>query len=413
MHILSQVGGTPGKDCGGFCKYCYNKQIDFNNLNSISIGCKYCPPGQIGCDYCHEFIHEIKNGFKPLPQVLSNLMNTLKWYEFLGTLNIDKLQVVTASYADIVFYPELFQLVSSLKSMGVRVNLGYTSGKGIKDESFAEKLITLGADEINFSVFSMDPDMRRKWMGDKTPEQSLKALKLFCENIDVIASTIAIPDVITSEELYKSCSVLEDWGVKALVISRFTNFKDQGLILNNRPILDVDIQPIDEFKEMVDGLANDFSIKVVGSPSYDPVTKIPYILSKKGKLKYLDILPPIKSEATIITSKLSYKPIKKILNALSDKINVVGVEKEIGDLIIAEDLVRIDQSVLKSQVIIPGRALVHEDVASEILSRGGRKISVIRGPGSLFYDAPENKDEDYLLQYELKAFRKLINIINS
>lgn len=49
MEIYTDVGGRPGLDCGGFCKFCFYKNVDFNNLKSLKIGCIDCPPGQIGC----------------------------------------------------------------------------------------------------------------------------------------------------------------------------------------------------------------------------------------------------------------------------------------------------------------------------------------------------------------------------
>ena len=27
MQIVADVGGTPGKDCNGFCKYCYFRKV--------------------------------------------------------------------------------------------------------------------------------------------------------------------------------------------------------------------------------------------------------------------------------------------------------------------------------------------------------------------------------------------------
>ena len=48
MEIFSDVEGKHGIDCGGFCEFCFYKNVDFNNLESLSIGCINCPPNHIG-----------------------------------------------------------------------------------------------------------------------------------------------------------------------------------------------------------------------------------------------------------------------------------------------------------------------------------------------------------------------------
>lgn len=414
MEIMAMVGGTPGKDCRGFCKFCYYKTVDFKYLDSLSWGCKYCPPDQIGCNHCRGFIDEIKNGFKPASQVLSSLMNLLKWHEFIGTLNYNNLRIITASCADIIYYPELHKLVNTLKNQGLTVHLGYTSGKGINDTKIVDRLISQGVDEINFSVFSTDPVMRRTWMGDKTPEQSIKALKIFCESIEVNATSVVIPNVTTEEDIFRTCSMLEDWGAKSYILSRFVNYKNQGLILNNRPILDgIETQSYFEFKELVKKVDDEFSIRVIGSPTYDPRHKIPYMLSEKENRKYLERLPPVTGEATVITSKLSHEPLKKIFNIISgDQVNVIAVDKEIGDLITQEDLMELNLDEVKDKVIIPGGALVHDQSAYKIFNRDSRKRTVVRGPFCLFlfdFDIPSQEE---LMDYELRSFKALIEKIN-
>ncbi|MGZ7049604.1 MAG: methyl coenzyme M reductase-arginine methyltransferase Mmp10, partial [Methanobacterium sp.] len=65
--IRVDVGGRTGIDCGGFCKFCFYKTVDFKN--SKPTGCINCPPDQIGCDYCRMFIDRVFTPFKPLSQV--------------------------------------------------------------------------------------------------------------------------------------------------------------------------------------------------------------------------------------------------------------------------------------------------------------------------------------------------------
>lgn len=414
MLISAIVGGTPGKDCGGYCKFCYFRSVDYENLDSISLGCKYCPPTQVGCTHCHEVINDIKNGFRPLDHVLSNLENKLKWLSFLGSLNKD-MKIVTASWADIIFYPQLIELLSTLKDWQLQVHLGYTSGKGIKDAKTVDKLISNGVNEVNFSVFSMDPHKRRKWMGDKTPEESLKSLKIFCENIEVNASTVVVPGVINEDEIFSMCGTLEDWGIKSFMLSRFVNYKNEGLIFNNRPVIkELNTQPFEEFQVLVKKISDEFSFRVIGAPFYDPEKNTPYVISKRENIKYLKQLAPVTEETTIITSKLSVKPLQKIFQIIArDKVNVIAVEKEIGDLITGEDLATVNLDDVKMKVIIPGGALVHDRVATEILNKDGANRCVVRGPEWLFFYDFELLSESDVIEYELKAFKALINKINS
>lgn len=413
MLINAAVGGMPGKDCGGFCKFCYFKGADFNNIDSLTIGCRYCPPNKIGCDYCHRAFNNI--GFKSPSHVLLDLENILRWHDVLGTLNYKDLKIVTASSADIMMYPQLLELISALKDWRLYVHLGYTSAKGVKDEKLVEEMISLGLNEASISVFSTNPEMRREWMNDKTPEQSLKAIKILCENIDVNASTVVIPDVINEEEIFRTCSDLEDWGVKTFMLSRFANIKREGLILNNKPLINgIHTQLYEEFQEMVKNVSEEFSFRVIGAPFNDPKKGLPYTLSKKENRKYLKNLPEVTNDATIITSKLSFKPLKKIFDFISeDKVNVIGVDKEIGDLITHEDLAMVNLDEVKKRVIIPGGALVHDRLANEILNKDGKERHIVRGPTGLFYYDIEELSKDEIIKFELERFTSLINKINS
>lgn len=414
MMLNAVVGGAPGKDCGGFCKFCYFKSVDYKNLDSLKIGCQYCPPDQVGCSHCREVINDIQTGFRPLPKVLGDIENLLRWQTLLGNLNYKDLKVVTASWADIIFYPELNELLTTLKDWGLHTHLGYTSGKGIKDGNLAGGLISLGVEEVNFSVVSMNPQIRSKWMGDKSPEESFKALKIFCEGIDVNASTVVIPGVINEDDIFKTCSILEDWGVKTFLMTRFANFKSEGLIYNDQAVLEgVTTQPYEQFQKLVEKVSREFSFRVLGAPFFDPEKNAPYILSQENNWKYLDRLPEVTREATIITSQLSYKPLHKIFSKIAaDKVNVVKVDKEIGDLITHDDLESVDLSMIKKKVIIPGGALVHDKQASDILNKDGNRRTVVRGPLWLFYYDFELLDDKNVLEYELGCFKKLIDKIN-
>jgi methanogenesis marker radical SAM protein len=322
IEILALVGGTPGIDCGSFCEFCYFKAVDYNNLNEISLGCRYCPPNQFECDNCSMIKKEVKSGFKSPNQVLEEFKKDLFKQESLGLVNFEDLKINLGSWADIINYPHLKELISSFKELELPVHLGYTSGKSIHNEKMAENIISMGIDEISFSVFSTDPSKRKNWMNDKTPEESLKALKMFCETIDVNGSTVVIPDIIDKEEIFSTLSTLEEWGIKTFILSRFANFVNQGLILNNKPtILGLNTQSIEEFHNLVKEAADEFKFRIIGIPASDPKNDIPFILSKKKNKEYLEQLNLINSRATILTSKLSAPYLKKILGRIDQSGN--------------------------------------------------------------------------------------------
>ncbi len=205
MIIHSELWGRPGLDCGGFCQFCFYKDVDFNKLQQW--GCVNCPPNQVGCNHCRGLVNRINNDFKILPYVLLDLRKKLMQMELIGQLNKD-LKIIITGGADLFFYPYLHQLVSTIKESEFYLHLGYTSGKAIKN-GMAEKIISQGVDEVSFSVFSTDPEMRRKWMNDKTPEESIKGLKLFGENLDLNASAIVIPGINEEEQISKPVQTLK------------------------------------------------------------------------------------------------------------------------------------------------------------------------------------------------------------
>ncbi len=414
MMIHSELWGRPGLDCGGFCQFCFYKNIDPNKLQPW--GCVNCPPDIIGCEYCHGLINRINNKFKFLPEVLYDLKKKLMQMELLGLLDHNEPEIVITSGADIFFYPYLHQLVSLIKEYGYHLNLSYTSGKAIK-KGMAENLITQGVDEVSFSVFSTNPEMRRKWMNDQNPEESINGLKLFCENIDLNASAIVIPGINDEDQIFQTCVDLENWNVKTFSLRRFANFKYQGLIFNNKRIMNsITPQSFEEYQQLVRKVSDEFSFKVLSFPFYDHKKDFPFAISKNKNNKYLTELPSIKREATILTSKLAGPFIKKIFNFIdkSNLVNIIDLNKDIADLITEEDLESLDLTEIERRIIIPQGALVHKKQAEKILSKDGVDRKIIRGPKLLthpYYEGIEFKETE-LINYELKSFKKLIDKIN-
>lgn len=409
MQIVADVGGIPGKDCNGFCKYCYFRKVK----GTEALGCKNCSLGTVGCDNCTTGVRETGNEFQSPFFVISSVQSSL----MLGNYHDANLKVNISGGGDVSCYPHLFDIVSAFSDFGLPMHLGYTSGKGIHDAKMAEELVSKEVNEVTFTVFSTDPQIRREWVNDKNAEESLKALQIFCESSEVHAASVIVPGVNDGEDLFKTCSTLEDWGAKAFILMRFANFRNQGLILGNEPVLDgVVPHELDEFEALVRKINDEFNLKVTGTPLCDPENDTPFAISKDKNKEYLDILSKVTSEATILTSKVAAPFIEKIVGNLeaSDLVNVVAVDQDIGCLITQKDFEEVDFSQLKETVIIPGRAYVHDKIAEEILSSDGVDRIVTRGPDKLTVDGEMSGtlSREDVLKRELIAFEDLIGTIN-
>lgn len=407
MQIMADVGGIPGKNCRGFCEYCYFKKVTQKKV----LGCKNCPPGQIGCPHCTTDTNMTRDYFPPY-QVLSSLQTNI----FQTRLPKDTLVNITGD-GDVSCYPHLLELTKGIHDMGLPIHLGYTSGKGIDDVSTVDKLINNGVIETTYTAFSTDAKLREKWMHDPTADVSIQALKRFCESCDVHAASIIIPGINDGDILAKTCADLESWGAKALILMRFANTANQGLILNNGPIIPgIKEQTLTEFENLVRETAKNYNLRVTGTPVCDPETDAPYALSKDKNKEYLEILTPVRAEATIVTSKISAPYIEKILENLNaaDYVNVVSTSQEIACLITEHDLREIDLNEVKDTVIIPGRCYVHDLVAEKIFRSDGKFRLIHRGPDMLTADGEMSGtlSKNDVLKQELMAFEDLIELIN-
>jgi methanogenesis marker radical SAM protein len=409
MQIIADVGGIPGKDCRGFCRYCYFRKVKSGD----PFGCKFCNSGRVGCDHCTTGVREIGSEFIPPFIVVNSVQNSL----MLGEYRDHDLKVNISGGGDVSCYPHLLEVASAFKQLNLPIHLGYTSGKGIDDARIAEDLLSLGVKEVTFTVFSTDALLRKKWMGDENPEESLKALKIFSENCEVHAAAVIVPGANDGDKLFQTCSDLEEWGAKAFILMRFANFENQGLILGNEPIINgLTPHSLEEFENLVRQLNKEFSFQVTGTPLCDPGNDAPFALSKSKNQEYLDILSEVTSEATILTSKIAAPFIKKIITNIGaeDLVNVVTADKDIGCLITEKDLEGIDLKDLKETVLIPGRAFVHDKRAEEVLSRDGVERIVARGPDKLSVDGEMSStlSKKEVLKAELYAFQDLIEAIN-
>ena len=408
MQIVADVGGIPGKDCNGFCKYCY-----FRKVKEVkSFGCANCLPNKIGCERCSKGIADAQSEFKSPFEVITEVQNALMMRpDIRGNIKAN-----ISGGGDVSCYPHLENLTANLNQFSLNSHLGYTCGKGITDSSIASRLINNGVDEVTFTVFSTDPQLRKAWVKDQKPEEALKACRIFCESVDVTGAGVIIPGVNDGDVLRQTCDTLEKWGAKGFILMRFANTFDEGLILGNEPILKgFESQPIEEFSDLVKDINNEYNFRVTGTPVCDPETGGPFAIAKDENEIFLQFIKKVTGEATIITSKIAAPYIRKIFDKIdAQNVNVVAVPKEIACLITKEDLEKIDLDEVKQAVIIPGRAFVHQLDAERILSRDGIERIVGRGPDTLTIDGELSfdKTDENVIEEELTQFNDLVDAIN-
>lgn len=409
MQVVADVGGIPGKDCNGFCKYCY-----FRKVKKVkAFGCAHCLPNKIGCDRCSKGITDSQSEFRSPFEVITEVQNALMMQP---NFRENDIKVNISGGGDVSCYPYLENLTANLNQFSLKSHLGYTCGKGITESEIASRLINNGVDEVTFTVFSTDPKLRREWVKDKKPEEALKACQIFCENANLTGAGVIIPGVNDGDVLRQTCNTLEEWGAKGFILMRFANTFNEGLILGNEPILKgIESQPVEEFGQLVEEINKEYNFRVTGTPLCDPETGGPFAIAKDENEIFLQFIKKVTGEATIITSKIAAPFISKIFDKIdADNVNIIGVPKEIACLITKEDLEQIDLSEVKQAVIIPGRAFVHQLDAERILSADGVERIVGRGPDTLTIDGELSfdKTDENVIEEELTQFNDLVDAIN-
>ncbi len=403
LEVLADLGGRPGLDCRGFCKYCY-----FKGVRDVQpLGCRRCPPFQKGCDYCTLAVRESYAGFKPLGVVLQDVSQKL----FLNSAS----KITVSGGGDASCYPQLRSLTAALSHFGLPIHLGYTSGKGLESGD-ADFHLRQGVSEVTFTVFSTDPRLRREYMNDPHPEVSLAELARFAESSRVYTALVLIPGVNDGEKLYQTCSDLEEMGVEGLILMRFANKTDQGLILGNSPIIrGIKPHTIEEFQGIVEEINRNFPYRVTGTPLLDPETGAPFAL--QGHPEILADLPPVRRKATLLTSRTAKPLLEKVFQGIQggELVQIIALEKDIGCLATQGDLEKLDLQELEETIIYPGRAFIHPQEAKKILTKDGIQRIVTPGPERLTMDGEMSiaLTQKEVLEFEIEAFTELISQINA
>ncbi len=403
-QLTVDIGGRPGLDCGGFCSYCYFKHV----RDTEPFGCRYCLPFTKGCEYCTKSIREGYSGFRDLKDVAEETLANLQMIS--GSLD----RVTISGGGDPSCYPAFVDLIELLASLEAPLHIGYTSGKGFSDPDIADFLIDAGMAEVSFTVFSHRPELRATYMHDPSPEVSLEVFRRLGSAIDLYAAVIVIPGVNDGDELIRTAQWIESCGAKGIILMRFANTYEQGLILKNSPIIpDQRIHTVREFEELVNAVKKACTIRISGTPLYDADLSSPFILVQEPSL--ISRLPSLTKKATVITGTVAEPYISQILNQCGPGFaDVIAVRKEIADLITIEDLNALDLSLLHETIIIPGRAFVHDKEATDLLSADGTFRTVVRGPDMLTADGETSMGmtKTDVLAMEMEGFSALIRCIN-
>ena len=402
-QLIVDIGGSPGINCRGFCEYCYFKKV----RGVRPLGCRYCLPFKKGCDYCTRGVKEEYSGFKDLKTIADETLANLQGKS--GDIE----RITVSGGGDPSCYPRFRELIELLGSMEAPLHIGYTSGKGWDDPAIADLLIENGLSEISFTIFASDPLLRKRYMHDPTPEISLGILEHLCGSVDVYAAAVVLPGINDGKVLEETCEWLQDRGAKGIILMRFANTSEQGLILGNGPVMKGQkVQTVESFREVITDLSGKFSMKISGTPLWDPEIGSPFaILTEPG---LMEKLPQVLKRGSVVSGSIAAPYLEKVLSSRGSKVPVTPAQKEIACLITIDDISGLDLSALESTVIIPGRAFVHDAEVQEVLSRDGTDRLVIRGPEMLTADAETSMGmtRDQVLALEMDGFAELIQTIN-
>ena len=225
-QLTVDIGGRPGIDCRGFCEYCYFKKV----RGDKPLGCRYCLPFKIGCDYCTRGVKEGYDGFKDLKTIAEETLANLQ------QKNGDLDRITISGGGDPSCYPRFTELIELLGSMEAPLHIGYTSGKGWDDPKIADLLIDNGLSEISFTVFATDPALRRNGTCTTRPRKPRsKSSRNSVKTSMSMQQRSSSRGSMTAVVLEETCEWLEERGAKGIILMRFANADRTGPDPRKRP----------------------------------------------------------------------------------------------------------------------------------------------------------------------------------
>ena len=161
--------------------------------------------------------------------------------------------------------------------------------------------------------------------------------------VDVYAAAVVLPGVNDGKVLEETCQWLQDRGAKGMILMRFANTTEQGLILGNGPVMGKQkVQSVESFRDMITDLDKKFTMKISGTPLWDPEIGSPFAIRYEPDL--LAKLPRVTKRASVISGSIAAPFIETILSACGSEVPVIPVQKEIACLITIDDLRMLDLS---------------------------------------------------------------------
>ena len=111
MQLVADVGGIPGRDCIGFCKYCY-----FRKVKEVkSFGCAHCLPNKIGCERCSKGVSETQGDFKAPFEVMNEVQTAM----MMAMGHQGEINAYISGGGDISCYPHLESLTANLNQFSI------------------------------------------------------------------------------------------------------------------------------------------------------------------------------------------------------------------------------------------------------------------------------------------------------
>ena len=261
-QLTVDIGGSPGINCRGFCEYCYFKKVK----GVQPLGCRYCLPFKKGCDYCTRGMREEYAGFKDLRTIADETLANLQ------TKQGDIERITISGGGDPSCYPAFPDSSSSSAARKPRFISGIRAGKA---GTIRRLPICSSTTDFPRSPLRSLPPTRNSGksicMTRPRRPRSRFSNGSASAGVDVYAAAVVLPGSMTGRYWRRPARGSMTRGAKGMILMRFANTTEQGLILGNGPVMaKQNVQSVDSFRDMVTDLSKKFTMKISGTPLWDP-----------------------------------------------------------------------------------------------------------------------------------------------